>query len=82
MLYIEGRDLARQFGCSFIESSAKGRRNVEEAFQGLVREIRKYNIEEELKSGAQSMGNGQHPGKLEGQSDESPGCCGGRCVVM
>lgn len=39
----EGRDLARHFGCKFIETSAKQRINVDEAFTNLVREIRKYN---------------------------------------
>ncbi|EJU04580.1 ras-domain-containing protein [Dacryopinax primogenitus] len=38
----EGRDLARHFGAPFIESSAKHRVNVDEAFTALVREIRKY----------------------------------------
>jgi len=40
---VEGRDLARHFGCKFIETSAKQRINVDEAFTNLVREIRKYN---------------------------------------
>ncbi len=39
----EGRDLAKHFGCRFIETSAKQRINVDEAFSNLVREIRKYN---------------------------------------
>lgn len=39
----EGRDLAKHFGCKFIETSAKQRINVDEAFSTLVREIRKYN---------------------------------------
>ncbi|KAF8824907.1 hypothetical protein HHX47_DHR7000138 [Lentinula edodes] len=39
----EGRDLARHFGCKFVETSAKVRINVDQAFQDLVREIRKYN---------------------------------------
>lgn len=39
----EGRDLAKHFGCKFIETSAKHRINVEEAFCSLVREIRRYN---------------------------------------
>lgn len=38
----EGKDLARQFGCKFIETSAKARINVEEAFYTLVREIRRF----------------------------------------
>jgi GTPase KRas protein len=41
--FAEGRDLARHFGCKFIETSAKQRINVDEAFTNLVREIRKYN---------------------------------------
>jgi GTPase KRas protein len=36
----EGRDLARSFSCNFMETSAKTRVNVEEAFHDLVREIR------------------------------------------
>lgn len=40
---LEGRDLARHFNCKFIETSAKQRINVDEAFTNLVREIRRYN---------------------------------------
>jgi len=43
LFFVEGRDLARHFGCKFIETSAKQRINVDEAFTNLVREIRKYN---------------------------------------
>lgn len=39
----EGRDLAKHFNCKFIETSAKQRINVDEAFTNLVREIRRYN---------------------------------------
>ncbi|KIM59317.1 hypothetical protein SCLCIDRAFT_1028237 [Scleroderma citrinum Foug A] len=42
----EGRDLARQFGCKFIETSSKLCINVDEAFINLVREIRKYEKEQ------------------------------------
>jgi hypothetical protein len=35
--------LAKHFGCKFIETSAKQRINVDEAFSQLVREIRRYN---------------------------------------
>lgn len=35
--------MAKHFGCKFIETSAKQRINVDEAFSNLVREIRKYN---------------------------------------
>jgi len=37
----EGQELAKSFGCPFVETSAKARLNVEECFYGLVREIRK-----------------------------------------
>lgn len=39
----EGQALAKHFGCRFIETSAKQRMNVDEAFHDLVREIRRYN---------------------------------------
>jgi GTPase KRas protein len=46
----EGRDLAKHFGCKFIETSAKQRINVDEAFSNLVREIRKYNRVSDMSS--------------------------------
>jgi GTPase KRas protein len=42
-LMVEGKALAASFGCKFIETSAKNRTNVDEAFYGLVREIRRFN---------------------------------------
>ena len=39
----EGRELARHLGCKLIETSAKVRQNVDEAFSSLIWEIRKYN---------------------------------------
>lgn len=44
--FIEGRDLAKNFGCRYIEASAKQRINVDESFYNLVREIRRYNKEQ------------------------------------
>ncbi|KAI8994617.1 ras-like protein 1 [Pilobolus umbonatus] len=44
---LEGRDLAKHFGCQFIETSAKQRVHVEDAFFEVVRDIRKYNKEQE-----------------------------------
>lgn len=41
--FLEGRDFARHVGCKFIETSAKDRINVDEAFTELVRDIRRYN---------------------------------------
>jgi GTPase KRas protein len=43
----EGKDLAKQFGCQFIETSAKQKINVEEAFFEVVKDIRRYNKEQE-----------------------------------
>lgn len=39
VLYEEGLEFARSLGCPFLETSAKQRINVEEAFYGLVRSI-------------------------------------------
>lgn len=39
----EGKELAKQLGCPFLETSAKARINVEEAFYEVVREVRKWN---------------------------------------
>ncbi|KAJ9613598.1 RAS1 protein [Cladophialophora chaetospira] len=78
----EGAQLARQFGCKFIETSAKSRINVDNAFYDLVREIRRYNKEMSGYSGG-GPALGSHPGqKLEMDNhSESAGCCS-RCVVM
>ncbi|KDE06001.1 Ras-like protein [Microbotryum lychnidis-dioicae p1A1 Lamole] len=74
----EGRDLAKQVGCRFIETSAKQRLNVEEAFSNLVREIRKYNKEQAAgRPGAPQNG----AGHFESDDKQSAGCCGG-CVIL
>lgn len=36
--------MAQRLGCAFIETSAKERINVDEAFIGLVGEIKKYQV--------------------------------------
>lgn len=74
---IEGQNLAKQFGCKFIETSAKSRKNVDQAFYDIVREIRRFNKEmSSYGSGAQS---GQSPhDKLEmdgSKQSKSCGCC-------
>eukprot|EP00163_Fabomonas_tropica_P033809 TRINITY_DN910_c0_g1_i2.p2 TRINITY_DN910_c0_g1~~TRINITY_DN910_c0_g1_i2.p2 ORF type:complete len:121 (+),score=34.52 TRINITY_DN910_c0_g1_i2:818-1180(+) len=48
----EGKELAKSFECPFVESSAKGRINVEEAFYDLVREIRKQSKDSTAAPGA------------------------------
>ncbi|KAH8831308.1 ras family-domain-containing protein [Flagelloscypha sp. PMI_526] len=80
----EGRDLARHFGCRFIETSAKARTNVDEAFMMLVREIRKYNKEQQTgrppMAGGPAGGMGSYGGG-DPHHESSAGCCGG-CVVL
>ncbi|KAF7375184.1 Ras-like protein [Mycena sanguinolenta] len=79
----EGRDLAKHFGCKFIETSAKQRINVDEAFTNLVREIRKYNREQQTGRPIMSGGGGG-PQQFNGQDApeaNSGGCCSG-CVVL
>ncbi|CAG8718296.1 5295_t:CDS:2, partial [Gigaspora rosea] len=46
----QGRELAKHFNCKYNETSAKQRINVDEAFYNLVREIRKYNKEQQYDS--------------------------------
>lgn len=78
----EGEALARSFGCKHLETSAKARINVEQAFYDLVREIRKYNREMSGYGGAPALGSGQPRDKFETQDGgESAGCCS-RCTVM
>ncbi|MCJ1472287.1 Ras GTPase [Lambiella insularis] len=79
----EGEAMARGFGCKFIETSAKSRINVDNAFSEIVREIRRYNKEmSSYTSGMQGGMNGLI--KPMGMSDQSQsrGCCGGRCAIM
>ena len=79
----EGEQLARSFGCKFIETSAKSRINVDNAFYDLVREIRRYNREISGYSGGPQLGShgpGQQKFEMDNRSDGA-GCCS-RCVVM
>ena len=81
----EGAALARSFNCKFIETSAKSRVNVDNAFYDLVREIRRYN--REMSAGGYGAGGPQYGSQAPGQKlemdnqNESAGCCS-RCVVM
>lgn len=76
----EGQNLAKQFGCKFIETSAKSRINVDNAFYDIVREIRRYNKEMSSYTGAPASGaqNGVAKMGVE-EADEKKGCC---CIVM
>ncbi|KAI8074613.1 ras-like protein 3 [Gongronella butleri] len=71
----EGLDLARQFGCPFMETSAKQRVNVDECFYEVVREIRRMNRREQESSRQRS---GQRDAYDMEKEDE--GCCG--CMLM
>lgn len=83
----EGRVMAENFNCKFIETSAKSRINVDEAFYNLVREIRRYNKEQSGGSSSPTNamgmngGGGMSSGKENGQYDDDKGCCGG-CVIL
>jgi len=66
----EGRDLARHLGCIFIETSAKNRIGVDEAFISLAREVRKR------EPGARARYD------KPGGSDARSGGCRGRCVII
>ncbi|KAL9062179.1 MAG: hypothetical protein Q9157_009153 [Trypethelium eluteriae] len=78
----EGQQLARNFGCKFIETSAKSRINVDNAFYDIVREIRRYNREMANPGGPVNYQNGPtNPMGMDGEKESGSGCCG-RCVVM
>lgn len=80
----EGEALARSFGCKFIETSAKSRINVDNAFYDIVREIRRYNKEMAgyTAGGGSGSGSGGPTGKMEvNEGEKRGGCCGG-CIIM
>ena len=82
----EGQTLAQNFGCKFIETSAKSRINVDNAFYDIVREIRRYNKEMSSYTGApgsndQGGSNGmKHQFDNDDPNEKKGGCCG--CTVM
>lgn len=78
----EGEALARQFDCKFIETSAKSRINVENAFYDLVREIRRYNKEMSSPGSGAFGARGAPEGKMDmSEPGELSGCCS-KCVIM
>ncbi|KAI9025888.1 ras-like protein 1 [Phycomyces nitens] len=74
----EGQDLAKSFGSRFIETSAKQRIHVDEAFFEVVRDIRRFNKEQESRRGNSGVSGGsanaqfpvQKPAKQSGDK-----CC-------
>jgi len=80
----EGEALAKQFGCKFIETSAKSRINVDKAFYDIVREIRRFNREMQgysTGSGTTSGNGPQTKMEMGESSDDDAGCCS-RCVIL
>ncbi|CAO3701485.1 unnamed protein product [Rhizopus microsporus] len=69
----EGSDLAKNFGCQFIETSAKQRINVDEAFFEVVRDIRRYNKEQETR------GNNDNQFGIQDNQDVASDKC---CILM
>jgi GTPase KRas protein len=61
----EGKDLSKSLGCPFLETSAKARINVEEAFYEVVREIRKWNAQSSGDAGGGSSGATGKDGKAK-----------------
>lgn len=84
MATVEGKMLADEFKCKFLETSAKTNTNVENAFFEVVRAIRRYNREMQ---GGPSPGSGlSHNsaamGKMDmADEDTQAGCCS-KCVLM
>ncbi|KAM5256073.1 GTPase NRas-like [Ctenodactylus gundi] len=52
----QARELAKSYGIPFIETSAKTRQGVEEAFYTLVREIRRYRMKKVSSSDSEPQG--------------------------
>ncbi|RKF66842.1 Ras-like protein [Golovinomyces cichoracearum] len=80
----DGEALARSFSCKFIETSAKSRINVDNAFYDIVREIRRYNKEMTgyPAGGGSGTGSGGPSGKLEMEGSEGKRRCCTQCIIM
>lgn len=77
----EGEALAKSFGCKFIETSAKSRINVDNAFYDIVREIRRFNREMSNPSGGSNSANGGPKTEFDTERDDKDaGCCS--CAIM
>lgn len=74
--YDEGKALANRFGCKFIETSAKQRINVEEAFYDLVRTIKAQQIEKDSQAAQEadaSAALAKNQNNAESSSQSQPG---------
>ncbi|KAI1775056.1 ras-domain-containing protein [Hypoxylon cercidicola] len=80
----DGEALAKQFGCPFVETSAKSRTNVDKAFFDLVREIRHYNRNMQGLSTSSGVNGGMNGPvhKMEMNEGESEAGCCSKCVVL
>lgn len=85
----EGRDLAKQYGCQFVETSAKVRIHVDDAFYEVVRDIRRYNKEQEMNSnrhttGYNGGGTANHGGGFDrfGVDDPNDHATSKCCILM
>lgn len=67
--FVEGKALAKHYGCQFLETSAKQRIRIDETFFGIVREIRRLNEEKE-------NDNYQFQGEKDGLN-----CCH-ECIIL
>ena len=77
----EGEQLARQFGCRFIETSAKSGANVENAFYDIVREIREYD-RDSTSDPSNVNGTGGRSNKVTGEQDLDRATCRSKCAIM
>ena len=84
----EGRNLAKSLGCEFIETSAKNRVNVDEAFYTLVRTIRRFNVSPFLnpsliQAASPTGGKGQNGGgRHQFEQEHSSDGCGFKCCSI
>jgi GTPase KRas protein len=81
-VHTEGEALASSFGCRFIETSAKSRINIENAFYDLVREIRRCNKTGNTASGGNELENGRSTAKLEVRERGKRRNIAGRCLIL
>lgn len=70
---IEGQELAKSYGCPFVETSAKTRTRVDECFFELVKEIRRH----ESNGGGSGQGGGDASKKAAQKSGGR-----GRCMIL